>query len=164
MHLRDKVLSRRPRPTQSSYRTAVATIIRNLQAEHGFGDKELAERLGCSRVTITNAREGDNSLGGVTLANIEFEFGPSALDPFLELGGSRAVPIVAGAQVVGPTATLPLAELLHRLIEAQAPDSDGGAEITPKELAAILPVLQGARTSIDALIEIAEGAHLRVVA
>lgn len=154
MH-RTNVLQRLPRPTQKSYRDAVAKIIKAIQDECDLSDAELADRLGCSGPTVANARNKRTDLSGVTLANIEREFGPAALDPFLALGGSRAVPM-ATACVAEPNAMLPLAAALHALIETQRTDSDGGSETTIAELVQRLPLLVDARTALDALIEIAE--------
>lgn len=154
------VLARRERPTTKSYRAAVKQIVLDLQAEFRLNDQELADRLGCSRGTIKNARAEAGDLNGVTLANIEYEFGPAALDPFLALGGSRAVPTMsaAGAEL---GASLHLSGVLHALIEAQHPNSDGGVLITKGELSPILHELRDARTALDALIQIAEAPAVR---
>lgn len=159
--MRDRnVLARRERPTTKSYRAAVKQIVLDLQSEFGLNDQELADRLGCSRGTIKNARAEAADLNGVTLANIEYEFGPAALDPFLALGGSRAVPTLSAAGAEG-RASLHLSGVLHALIEAQHPDSDGGATITRAELVPILHELRDARTALDALIEITEAPAVR---
>lgn len=150
--LQRNVLARRCRPTTKSYRAAVKRIVLSIQAEHDLNDGELAERLGCSAGTVKNARTEATNLDGVTLANVEYEFGPSALDPFLELGGSRAVPreVTADSSL---TATMELSEVLHLLIAAQAPSSEGGVQITDRELTRIMPQLRDARLSLDMLIE-----------
>lgn len=152
MPQRTKVLSRRSRPTTKSYRAAVKQIVLGIQADQDLNDPELAERLGCSAGTIKNARTEATNLDGVTLANIEYEFGPSALDPFLALGGSRAMPADV-SQDNSMSATVELSEVLHMLIAAQHPSSDGGVEVTAAELAAILPHLRDARQALDVLIE-----------
>lgn len=146
------VLPRRSRPTTKSYRAAVKRIVTSVQGLHELTDPELAERLGCSVGTIRNARNEAGNLDGVTLINIEYEFGPSALDPLLELGGSRAVPRDT-SECNGQAATMDLSEVLHLLIAAQCPASEGGVQITRPELARILPQLRDARQSLDVLIE-----------
>jgi hypothetical protein len=146
------VLPRRSRPTTKSYRTAVKAIITGIQGHHGLNDPELAERLGCSAGTIKNARNEAGNLDGVTLMNVEYEFGPSALDPVLALGGSRSVPLnVAADDTV--SATIELSEVLHLLIAAQSPASEGGVAVTPTELTRILPQLRDARQALDVLID-----------
>ena len=146
------VLPRRSRPTTKSYRSAVKAIITGIQGQQGLNDPELAERLGCSAGTIKNARNEAGNLDGVTLMNVEYEFGPSALDPVLALGGSRSVPLnVGGDDTV--SATIELSEVLHLLIAAQSPASDGGVNVTPTELTRILPQLRDARQALDVLID-----------
>lgn len=159
MTQRSNVLARKPRPTKKSYRAAVKKIVLDLQSEHGLNDPELAERLGCSAPTIANARKEMTNLDGVTLANIEYEFGPSALDPFLELGGSRSVPTAATCDT-DHNAALALLDALHVIIESQGHSSDGGAQTTPTEAAKIVGKLRAARRSLDALISLADSAPL----
>jgi len=156
------VLARIPRPTQKAYRAAVAKIIRDVQAEYGLNDPDLADRLGCSAPTIANARNERTDLNGVTLANIEREFGPSALDPFLALGGSRAVPLMAEDAITN--ATLEISKALHLLIRTQCPDSPGGVATMACELHPIVGELRDARTKLDAMIAVAEGRAVRAVA
>jgi len=146
------VLPRRNRPTTKSYRSAVKQIIMGVQSAHGLHDGEMAERLGCSVGTIRNARNEAGNLDGVTLANVEYEFGPSALDPFLALGGSRAVPANV-AHDDSLNATLELSEVLHALIAAQHPNSEGGVQVTPQELAKMRNQLCDARQALDMLID-----------
>lgn len=146
------VLARRSRPTTKSYRSAVKQIVTGVQGAHGLNDAELAERLGCSAGTIKNARNEAGNLDAVTLINVEYEFGPAAVDPYLELGGSRAMPVdvLANDTINAP---MELSEVLHLLIAAQSPASEGGVKITPNELQRILPQLRDARQSLDILIE-----------
>jgi hypothetical protein len=156
------VLSRRSRPTTKSYREAVKKIVLAVQAQHSLNDPELAERLGCSSGTVENARKEVGNLNGVTLANIEYEFGPAALDPFLALGGSRAVP---RAEVFADDGTAPLllSEVLHRLLAMQVQDSPGGRRIVREEVTPHLALLIEARTKLDGLIDLAEGNPLKAV-
>lgn len=156
------VLSRRSRPTTKSYREAIKKIVLGVQARHNLNDPELAERLGCSSGTVENARKEVGNLNGVTLANIEYEFGPAAIDPFLALGGSRGVPITEAQEDDG-TAPVLLSAVLHRLLAAQAPDSPGGRRILREEVAPHLALLIEGRSKLDALIELAEGAPLKAV-
>lgn len=146
------VLPRRSRPTTKSYRDAVKRIVSTVQSQHALTDGEMAERLGCSVGTVRNARNEAGNLDGVTLANIEYEFGPSALDPFVALGGSRCVPLATGNSD-GVNASMEISEALHLLIAAQSPASEGGVRITPNELTRILPHLRDARQALDMLIE-----------
>lgn len=163
MQQRDKVLTRRARPTTKSYRAAVKAVVLDLQATHDLNDPELAARLGCSSGTVKNARNMAGNLDGVTLLNIEHEFGPSALDPVLALGGSRCVPIDAG-EGARSDACLALLEALRVIIETKSPDSDGGTDTTAKEAAAILVEMRSARRTLDALIALGESGIAQVAA
>lgn len=153
MPQRSNVLSRRARPTKKSYRAAVKQIIHDLQATYGLNDHDLAERLGCSGPTIANARNERTNLDGVTLANIEYEFGPSALDPFLELSGSRGIPLPVVDKATG-CPELALIEALRVVFATPDPDSSER-----------IHTLRAARSELDKLIALGEGGHgLRVVA
>lgn len=149
---RNNVLARLPRPTTKSYQDAVREIILSVQGD--MTDEELAERLGCSKGTVRNARDRNGCLNGVTLANIEYEFGPAAIDPFMALGGSRAMP--KDAKPSAADVTVPLSCALHNIILTQAKDSPGGAETLAEEVTPILDELREARTALDALIALAE--------
>lgn len=140
------------------YREAVATIVRRIQKAHGLSDSQLAERIGCSAGTVKNARNEASNLDAVTLANIEQVFGPGAIDPYLALADVRAVPLAAPVSVERLHPTLAIVEALHRIIEKQMPDSEGGTRITSHELLTILSELREARGVFDALIMIADPA------
>lgn len=117
--------------TTSCYRRAVARIIRDLQSRHGLTDLEFGERVGCSVGTVRNARNEDSDLGAIWLTRIERQFGTGAIDPYLELGGSRAAPIQADeAADALPTTTA----AIHKLALARSPESPGGERITHCEL------------------------------
>lgn len=159
------VLPRRSRPTRNSYRSAVKKIILDLQAKFGLSDPEFAERVGCSKETIANVRNERNNLDAVTLANIEYEFGAGSIDPFLALGGSRAIPRITGCSLEDHP-ELALLDALRAIIATQQPDSDGGCETTKDEARQHLHTLRTARLALDRLITLGESAEpdLRVVA
>lgn len=146
---RNNVLARRARPTKKSYRAAVKQIIHDLQVNYGLNDHDLAERLGCSGPTIANARNERTNLDGVTLANIEYEFGPSALDPFLKLGGSRGVPLPVTDAAAG-SPEIALIDALRAV--CGTPDCNS------------IHTLRTARSELDKLIAAGEVSGLRVVA
>lgn len=149
------VLGRAPRPTEKSYLDAVRDIILAVQAKHDLTDQELADRLGCSDGTIANARNRTSKLSGKTLAALEHEFGPGAIDPFLALGRSRAAPLCRpGDGAAEPN--LPLVQALHAVIAAQAPDSENGKEISGAEAARDLSTYKAARCALDELIALGE--------
>lgn len=132
------------------YRQAVEEIIRQIRRASGLSDSALADRIGCSASTMRNARNGQTSLDPALLLRIEQEFGPGALDPFLALANSRAVPLPQ-ANALGDPA-LAIVAALHRIIDVQAASSDGGQRITRRELQAILADLRRGRAALDQLI------------
>ncbi len=72
-------------PRQKSYRVAVANIIRKVKARHELSNVTLAERIGCCAETIGNAENENTDLNAATLARIGYEFGPDAVQPFVDL-------------------------------------------------------------------------------
>lgn len=153
MPMRNNVLGRQQRPTTKSYQAAIKKIVLAVQKEHGLNDPELAERLGCSKGTVENARNERGCLNGVTLANVEFEFGTAAIDPFLELGGSRAMPL--DGVTASMDAPVALSAALHLIIKMTAPNSPGGRAIVAAEVEPHLAELIDARTALDGLIDMA---------
>ena len=139
-----------------AYRDAVSAIVRRIQRDYGLTDKQLADRISCSAGTIKNARNSATNLDGVMLARIEKRFGPGAIDPFLALADARAMPISSAIDSLHPT--LAIVDALHKLIETQTPESEGGTRITSRELTAILSELREARNTFDVLIMIADPA------
>lgn len=137
-------------PTSDDYRKAVSAIIRQIQKSQALNDRQLAERLGCSPGTIRNAKSEATSLDPVMLLGIERSFGPGAIDPCLALAQVRAVALPE--RMIGVDPILALVEALHRLVEAQAVDSEGGKRITRHELGKILNELRQGRAALDALI------------
>lgn len=102
-----------PRLKQSSYRQAVASIIRSVQLVHSHSDQDVADRIDCSAATVCNARNEKGDLNPVTLLRLGEEYGLHTLGPVMLLIGAappepidgggttdREMPIhVAGAQL-----------------------------------------------------------------
>lgn len=84
-----------PGVTQNSYRRAVASVIRNIQAAKGESDQDTADRLGCSSATICNARNEKGSLAAETWLKIGREYGLEAIAPIMFLITAKAAPIQA---------------------------------------------------------------------
>lgn len=133
-----------------AYRDAVEEIIRQIRRASGLSDSALADHIGCSASTIRNARNGQTSLDPALLLRIEQEFGPGAIDPFLALANSRAVPLPQANALGNPA--LAIVAALHRIIDVQAASSEGGQRITRRELQAILADLRRGRAALDQLI------------
>lgn len=133
-----------------AYRDAVEEIIRQIRRASGLSDSALAARIGCSASTVRNARTSQTSLDPALLLRIEQEFGPGAIDPFLALANSRAVPLPQANALGNPA--LAIVAALHRIIDVQAASSEGGQRITRRELQAILADLRRGRAALDQLI------------
>lgn len=142
------VFAKKARPSTKSYRSAVAAIIRTVQAQHHLCDGELAEQIGCSIGTIRNARNEMGNLDGVFLANLQWAFGPDTLDPLQALSDARGVPESATCSTdVNPI--IKLAEAIGKLAETQREDSENGQDTGPTEAVKLLPVLRQARAVLD---------------
>lgn len=145
-------------PTQSAMRSAVANIIRDIQRDHRETDQDTADRLGVSKGTVANARNGITDLGSLTIAKIGVVYGASYVDPFNALYGATAT-------ALQPDTTDPLchmARMVSRMCDMRCPDGPGGMTETPKELFDALPDMRRARAALDGLIARTE--KLRLVA
>lgn len=76
-------------PRQKSCLRAVADIIRHIKAEEGLTNVELAEQIGVSSETVSNAENENNLLNLVTFLRLWFEFGEDAMAPALDLARRR---------------------------------------------------------------------------
>lgn len=145
------VFGKRPRPTQKSYRYAVAQTIRRLKAKHGLTNVDFGDRIGCSDETIANAENERTDLSPVLLLNIEHEFGAGTIDEVLEVAGSHSVP----AEMAEHGDVLPaLLRASTGIAEARSPDGPGGTAELPEELFALEPVLIESRRGINRLLAV----------
>jgi DNA-binding XRE family transcriptional regulator len=101
------------RPSNRSYKAAVAQIIRDVKARNRLSNERLAELIGCSETTVFNAENETCDLAAVTLLNIAYAFGESAIAP------------VRALYLCSPTEEPSRAERLRRII--------GEAELILKE-------------------------------
>lgn len=72
-------------PVRKSYRAAVKQCVENAKRISGLTWDDLADKLGCSKDTLTNAVTEENDLSGVTLLRIGYVFGEEVIKPALEL-------------------------------------------------------------------------------
>lgn len=140
------VFGNRPRPTQRAYRQAVAKVIRCLKLRHGLTNVDLADRIGCSDETVSNAENERTDLSPVILLNIEHEFGAGTIDLVLEVAGSHAVPV---DETAGGDVLLPLSSTVHRMLKARSEASPGGTAEVPQELVEMEEDLLEARRGIN---------------
>lgn len=146
-----KVLTRAPRPTKNRYRSAIAAIIRQIKAQHGLTNDELGERVGCTGQTIGNAENERNDLSGLTLANIQHEFGADAIDEFQALAGARGVP-EAAPHASESDLIAAMGDVIGKLARIKSVNSDAGELVTPTEARDVLPTLRQSSRDLDALI------------
>src|SRR3546814_11019358 len=108
-------------PTRNDLRSALAQIVRSVQAEHGLTDEALADLLGVSDGTIRNVRNERTDLNQETIAKLGARFGPECLDPWSACFGGRNVPKEASDHRISLTA---VTGSLHKL--SLAPDAELG--------------------------------------
>lgn len=125
--------------TQSSYRTAIAGIVRSLQSAEGLTDQELADLIGVSAATIGNARNEKGDLNPIALLNIGRVFGPDAIGAVMGLAGCKAAPVTARCT---SDASMPAAIARAQLFVCEALSDDH--EVTDAEI-----VAPGASEAID---------------
>jgi len=145
-------------PTQSSLRGAVGNMIRDIQRDHSETDQDTADRLGVSKGTIVNARNGTTDLNALTIARVGAVYGAAYVDPYHRLYGSVAAPVAASMADPLPD----MARAVAMLCEMRCPRGEGGAIETPKEQLDALPDLKRTRAALDAYISRIE--RLRLVA
>jgi transcriptional regulator with XRE-family HTH domain len=142
------VLRRRGRPTKSSYQDAIKKIVESVGS--GLTDDQLAEKLSCSSGTISNARNKKANLCAVTLANIGYEFGPEAIEPFAALFDCIVVP--RQSQAANDLATI--AQLSHVAGDWVERLRDGRR--CEKDTAALAVALKPLLTALSAIVKEAE--------
>jgi len=145
-------------PTQSALRSAVGNMIRDIQRDHRETDQDTADRLGVSKGTIVNARNGMTDLNALTIARVGAVYGASYVNPYNALYGATATAV--RAETEDPLCHM--ARAVSRICDMRCPDGPGGATETPKELLDALPDLKRARAALDGLIARTE--KLRLVA
>src|SRR5690348_16157592 len=72
-------------PVRKSYRAAVKICVENAKRQSDLIWDDLADKLGCSEDTLTNALTEEHDLSGVTLLRIGYCFGEEAIKPALDL-------------------------------------------------------------------------------
>lgn len=82
-------------PDTAALRKAVAAIIRDVQRQFDETDQKTADRLGCYKNTIANARNEAGDLAALTIARIGSLYGVEAVAPYHALYGAHAHGIAA---------------------------------------------------------------------
>ena len=143
------VLPKRPRPTRTAYREAVAKVIRRLKAEHHLTNVKLAERIGADAESVPNWENELTTMDPILLLCIEDEFGSGSIDPVTEIAGSHLVPLDVEAS---GDALPPLSSCVHRIAAARAASSPGGPSETRDELLAMEADLIEARRNLNRML------------
>lgn len=145
-------------PTQSSLRSAIGNMMRDIQRDKRETDQDTADKLGVSKGTVVNARNGATDLNALTIARIGAVYGSHYVDPYHALYGASATPV----QQAGDEPLCHLARAVSTLCDMRCPDGPGGPVELPKEKLDALPALRAARASLDTYIAGIE--RLRLVA
>jgi len=134
---------------REEYRSAVAEILRNVQNDYRVTLLEIAETIGVSLGTISNAANKKADLSATFLQRIGRAYSPTELDPYYRLSGGRAVARVNEAD--GDIMPL-LMQTGASIANARSPSSPGGVTEILREKLGYLPELRRLRREADALI------------
>lgn len=115
--------------TKSLYRAFVSSAVMRIQHRDQLPDGELADRIGASDGTISNARNQNNNLCAITLFNLLLA-DDRAIESLLHHFGLRSVPIEANCDT---DAMVPLARLMHNLAVCFTEASDDPKSLTEND-------------------------------
>ncbi|WP_066770033.1 helix-turn-helix domain-containing protein [Sphingobium sp. CCH11-B1] len=138
---------------REEYRSAVAEILRNVQNDYGVTLLEIAETIGVSLGTISNAANKKADLSATFLQRIGRAYAPTELDPYYRLSGGRAV--ARANETDGDIMPL-LLRTGAQIATARCPSSPGGVSEVLRERLGYLPDLRRLRRETDALIALIE--------
>lgn len=140
---------------QAAYRRAICEIVRDIQREHTHNGKpldliDIAESIGVSLGTISNAVNMKTDLNAIYLARLGTVYGGGFLNPYLNLVGIQAAPLDGSlTSDVLPT----LMALAHKIASARDPEGPGGVTEVPQEKKAYLPELKRVNRRTGTLIK-----------
>ncbi|MES2782612.1 MAG: helix-turn-helix transcriptional regulator [Pseudomonadota bacterium] len=144
------VLNVNPAQETTLYRNAVAQILLDIQRERDLTLHEIAEAIGVSLGTISNAANKKGDLSVTYLKRLGECFGPEMLNPYAALSGGRMVPLDAksGADI------LPFVMRLGAKIAiARCPSSPGGVREIHSEQLDYLSELLALQREVEAKIQ-----------
>jgi hypothetical protein len=120
--------------SENAYRSAVATIIRDIQRHYDKSLIDIAEDCQVSLGTISNAVNEKTGLSATYLLKLGAVYGPAFLNPCFALMGAQAAPLEPATKDVLPLLTM----AAHTLACARDPESPGGTAEVPQERSAML--------------------------
>lgn len=142
------------------YRDAVARIFADIQRDLKNAGKpsdliDIAESIGASVGTVSNAFNKKADLSGVFLLRLGQIYGAGYLNPALSITNAQAAPLDGSLT----SDILPLVMAVgHKIAMARDPQGPGGAMEVPQEKAAYLPDLKRLQTRSAHLVKEIEGA------
>lgn len=140
------------RTETEQYRNAVARVILSIQNETEDTLADIAEKIGVSPGTMSNAANKRSDLSPVFLRRMRTVYGLHHLDHVARFFDALFNPIEAEDMDALPS----LSASVHRLAVAQSPNSEGGVAITHRELLAMREDLEAAQRAINSLLARAE--------
>lgn len=141
------VLRVNPVAEQTAYRGAVSRILVDIQAEHHCTLLDIAEAIGVSLGTISNAANRKTDLSPTYLKRLGEAYGPEVLNPYAALVGGRFVPLSPREADAMPSLTA----AVHKIALARSPDSPGGISETHCELLGMEGEIDDAIAALTAL-------------
>lgn len=133
---------------QARYRSAVSTVLCNVQHEYGLTLQEISEAIDVSLGTVSNAANKKCDLSSVYVQRLGKVFGGHVLNPIAALYGSQHIPIHGRDGDILPL----IARANYKIAEARSPGSDGGVGETHREKLGYLPDLKLLQAEMAALI------------
>lgn len=141
------VLRVNPVEEQTAYRIAVARVLTCIQANTGDTLLDIAEKIGVSLGTISNAANKKNDLCRTFINRLGLVYGGQALDPIHALYGVRSTPLEASEDDALPSLTASI----HKIALARSPDSPGGVTETHTELLGMEKEIDAALKALTSL-------------
>jgi hypothetical protein len=132
-----------------AYRSAVATIIEDIERFEGLTLVDIAESIDASLGTISNAKNRKADLNATYLARLGQKFGGAYLNPYFAIFQTQAAPLDNSIT----SDVLPLVmSLAHKIATARDPEGPGGAAEVPQERRGYLPDLKRVNQRTGCLI------------
>ena len=139
---------------RNDYRSAIASMLLDIQRENSLTLCEIADKIDVSLGTISNAANKKNDLSPVFMARLAMAYGSHHLGHFAKLGGGRVVALDHG-NVADILPMINRAGL--KIAEARDPASIGGTRETHSEKLGYLPDLKRLQRELEKLIFHVEG-------
>lgn len=144
----DSVLRVNAAEEREDYRSAVAMVITGIQAETGATHIDIAEKIGVSLGTISNAANKKTDLCHTYLDRLGNAYGCHVLNPIAKRTGARMVPLDPDETIDALPSTT---AAIHKLAVARSPNSPGGDRILHRELLNMEPEIDAAIRALTAL-------------